>query len=111
MKRTPLTRKVPPQRTEGLRPRSPRTERRYRVRRPLVAKVLHEEPDCQLRLPGCTGRSTCVDEKVSRARWPAGLLVRANLQGSCWPCNQTKEDEPLLALAAGVAGNSWEVPR
>lgn len=68
--------------------------------RKLAAQVVEEEPTCRIRLPGCTGVSTCADHIKSVLVRPDLVLVRSNCQGACRHCNQVK--------AAGDAPNMLE---
>ena len=56
----------------------------------LRARVLREEPCCQLRLPRCTGVSTCVGHTIPLSVNPDLWNVRSNCRGSCESCNRRK---------------------
>lgn len=105
----PIARRSVLRRGGPLRQRSLKTAARYVERRRLVADLLATRPWCELRLPGCTGRAQCVDERTSRARG-GSILDESNLQAACFACNGRKEDEPAEALRLGVAGHSWDRP-
>lgn len=69
---------------EQIDPRETRAWRRLRDR------VVAEEPNCQLRLPGCLGASATADHIVPVVRRPDLALVRSNLRGACHPCNMAR---------------------
>lgn len=64
--------------------------RRTRAWRKLRDQVVAEEPDCQLRLDGCTHTSTTADHVVPFADRPDLAMDRANLRGSCDHCNKSR---------------------
>lgn len=67
----------------------------------LRLRVLAEEPDCQLRLPGCTGKSTTVDHRIPVSVQPALCLIRANCRGACAHCNYSRSSRTLEQARAG----------
>jgi len=69
--------------------------------RRLVAKVLLEEPICWLQLEGCTRVSTTGDHVIPVTVRPELALVRANVHGACWPCNDKRGSLPIEALRLG----------
>lgn len=79
----------------------PRNSRAWRV---LRDKVVAEEPDCRLRLPGvCTSRSTTADHIQTYRDRPDLAMVRANLRGACDPCNRTRGSMPDDLLPSAQA--------
>lgn len=56
----------------------------------LSRQVIREEPDCQVRLPGCTGVSTTADHIVEVDVRPDLALVRGNVRGCCGHCNSSR---------------------
>lgn len=58
-----------------------------RAWRRLRDQVIREEPDCRIRGPKCTGRSTTADHIIPKSIRPDLTMVRANLRGACGPCN------------------------
>jgi 5-methylcytosine-specific restriction protein A len=61
------------------------------------AFVIQQEPDCQLRFPGCTGRSTQVDHILSANDRPDLFLTRSNLRGVCAKCHYRRSAEQSKA--------------
>lgn len=95
-------------RTGRLRPRSKKTEKRYRVRRVLVAELLEQRPWCEIRWDDrCQGRAVDVDEILSRGRG-GDYCDPDNCQTACRPCHDAKHSYPLEAVARKVARHSWE---
>ncbi|NGZ99410.1 HNH endonuclease [Nocardioides sp. W3-2-3] len=79
--------------TGGSQPGDPRKTRQW-VK--LRDQVVAEEPECRLRLPGCTITSTTADHIQPFKTHPQLALVRSNLRGACETCNKkrgTKADE------------------
>jgi len=68
--------------------------------RALRDRVVHEEPVCKLRYPGCTIVSTTADHIIPRAVRPDLTYERRNLRGSCGPCNGRRGDGSPRRLAA-----------
>lgn len=67
--------------------------------RRLRARVIEEEPYCQLGFPGiCTVVSTTGDHIVPVRRDPSLALVRSNVRGSCKECNEMRRTIPDAAL-------------
>ena len=58
--------------------------------RRMRARVLREEPYCQVRLEGCTRVSTTVDHIIPKALRPDLVMSRENCRGSCRNCNLKK---------------------
>lgn len=73
------------------------SSRRWRV---LRDRVVREEPLCQLQLSCCTGRSTTADHIIPVRNRPDLKHVRANLRGSCQPCNMRRGSRPLSEVRA-----------
>ncbi len=63
-----------------------------RAWRTLRAKVLREQPTCQIRGPGCTRISDTVDHIVPRSIRPELAMTRSNLRGACAHCNYSRGD-------------------
>jgi hypothetical protein len=103
-----LERRKELKRTGRLKFRSPETERKYRVRRVLVAALLEERPRCEIRWDErCQGRATEVDEVLSRGRG-GDYRDPDNCQTACSPCHAAKHNYPLEAVRRKVARNSWD---
>jgi 5-methylcytosine-specific restriction endonuclease McrA len=69
--------------------------------RQMRARVIREEPTCQLRFPGCTWRSAQVDHIVSANDRPDLFLVRSNLRGVCRQCHYKRSAEQARAKRKG----------
>lgn len=76
-----------------------RAWRSSRAWRALSRQVVHEEPTCHLRLPGCTIRSTTADHLVPAAHRPDLFMVRSNLRAACKSCNDLRRATPMNQLA------------
>lgn len=107
-RRTELNRGSQLERKAGLKPRSKKTETRYRVRRVLVAELLDQRPTCEIRWDDrCEGRSVDVDEVLSRGR--GGDYCDAdNCQTTCRPCHEAKHKRSIEAVQRKVSRNSWD---
>lgn len=79
----------------------PRSTRAWRK---LRDQVVAEEPECRLRLEGiCTGASTTADHIKHVKTHPQLAMARANLRGSCGPCNRARSAKSDDQLAVGTA--------
>src|SRR3990167_8287524 len=90
MKRSaPLRRVTGLSRSTALRPRSKRVAKVYRdVRVPLVRRLLAERPVCEARFSLiCTGRSTAIHERLSRAGG-GSITDEANCLAVCFECHR-----------------------
>lgn len=104
----PLKRGIGLVRNAGLKARSKKTEKRYRVRRVLVADLLAERPWCEIRWDDrCDGRSVDVDEILSRGRG-GDYCDPDNCQTACRPCHEAKHKYSNEAVRRGVSRNSWD---
>ena len=65
----------------------------------MVARVVREEPICQLRLDGCTIRSTTADHIIPRKYRPDLSMIRQNLRGACQGCNRRRGTRTSAQLA------------
>jgi 5-methylcytosine-specific restriction endonuclease McrA len=72
-------------------PPDPRKTRQWLA---LRDRVVAEEPECRLRLPGCTITSTTADHIQPYKTHPALALERSNLRGSCETCNKRRGAKP-----------------
>lgn len=61
----------------------------------IVNQTIREEPNCQLKLPGCTGKSQTANHKIPRSK--GGPDTRANTEGACHHCNRqlSNNDHPI----------------
>jgi 5-methylcytosine-specific restriction endonuclease McrA len=65
--------------------------------RKLRARVIQQEPICQLGLPGCTHYSKQVDHILSANDRPDLFLTRSNLRGVCASCHHRRSAEQSKA--------------
>lgn len=106
-RRSELNREGELKRAGRLRPRSKKTEAKYRIRRVLVAELLEERPWCEIRWDArCQRRAVDVDEILSRGRG-GDYCDPDNCQTTCRPCHEAKHDYPIEAVTRKVARNSW----
>ncbi len=98
MKRSPLSRRTPLQRTGRLPFRSRKMHAAYVQRRKLVAALLEERPWCEIRWDnGCTGRAVDVDEILGRGVG-GDMLDPAACQTTCRHCHDMKQQNPEEAV-------------
>jgi hypothetical protein len=71
-------------RGKKLRPRSPKTARKYVTRRAIVAELFAEPSICEV--PWCTNQATDPHEPLTRARG-GDILDRDNIRRVCHPHN------------------------
>lgn len=98
-----------------MRYRSPKKEAEYRLRRPLVARLLEERPLCE----ACPvfavhdekttyRRNAAVDvHELIRRSQGGSILDDANLMCVCRPCHTRIGNNPQLAFDLGLAKHSW----
>ena len=99
-----------------MRHRSLKKEAEYRLRRPLVARLLEERPLCE----ACQvfaehdekntyrrNASMDVHELVRRSQG-GSILDEANLMCVCRPCHTRIGNNPQLAFDLGLSKHSWE---
>jgi hypothetical protein len=88
-----------------LKIRSEKQERKYEVRRPLVARLLAERPWCEIRWDAkCWRRATEVHEPGMRSRG-ADICDEAACVTGCHYCHGMVHDHPAEATRRG-----WLVP-
>jgi 5-methylcytosine-specific restriction endonuclease McrA len=99
-----------------MRYRSPKKEAEYRLRRPLVARLLEERPLCEAcpvfaehdgKLVYTRNRSVDVHELVRRSQG-GSILDESNLMCICRPCHTRIGNNPQLAFDLGLARHSWD---
>jgi 5-methylcytosine-specific restriction endonuclease McrA len=99
-----------------MRYRSPKKEAEYRLRRPLVARLLEERPLCEAcpvfaehdgKLVYTRNRSVDVHELVRRSQG-GSILDESNLMCVCRPCHTRIGNNPQLAFDLGLARHSWD---
>ena len=101
--KTGLTAKTP------LKPRSKRMAKIYEERRPLVEKLLKQNPRCQIIWDSeCTSLS--VDVHEIKARSAGGKIVgnESNYLTACRYCHMMATDHPKEAHERGFVKWSWE---
>jgi len=99
-----------------MRYRSPKKEAEYRLRRPLVARLLEERPLCE----ACPvfaehdekpvyrrNASMDVHELVRRSQG-GSILDESNLMCVCRPCHTRIGNNPQLAFDLGLAKHGYE---
>lgn len=99
-----------------MRYRSPKKEAEYRLRRPLVARLLEERPLCE----ACPvfaehdekpvyrrNASMDVHELVRRSQG-GSILDEDNLMCVCRPCHTRIGNNPQLAFDLGLAKHGYE---
>lgn len=99
-----------------MRRRSAKKEAEYALRRPLVKRLLEENPFCQ----ACPVFAAH-DEKVTYRRNPSrdihelkrrsqggSILDENNCIAVCRPCHQRIGNHPQLAFDLGLAKHGWE---
>jgi 5-methylcytosine-specific restriction endonuclease McrA len=74
--------------------KAPADPRKTRQWVKLRDQVVLEEPECRLRLPGCTITSTTADHIQPFKTHPELGLERSNLRGACQPCNKKRGAKP-----------------
>ena len=77
-----------------------------RLYRKIVKEMIEENPSCEIKAPGCTGRAEGLQHKVKRSS--KNLLNRKNLLRSCNNCNTWIENNPLEAIAMGVSVSKFK---
>jgi hypothetical protein len=69
--------------------------------RKLVKVMLKENDQCEVKLPGCTGKAQGLHHIVKRNK--KNMCDRNNLLRACNSCNSYIENHPLEALEMGVS--------
>jgi 5-methylcytosine-specific restriction endonuclease McrA len=99
-----------------MRHRSRKKEAEYKLRRPLVARLLEERPMCEAcpvfaehdeLVVYSRNRGQDVHELVRRSQG-GSILDEANLMVVCRPCHQRIGNYPQLAFDLGLAKHGWE---
>lgn len=101
-----------------MRHRSAKKEAEYRLRRPLVARLLSERPWCEACpvFAAHDGKATYarrpsvdVHELVRRSQG-GSILDEENLMCVCRDCHRRIGNHPQLAFDLGLARRGWERP-
>lgn len=104
-RKTPMERGVSQLKQTPLRQRSKKQEAKYRIRRPLVARLLAERPVCER----ChSARSTDVHEPRMRSRG-ADITDPRQCVCLCRDCHNWTHANPAEATTEGWLVPSWEV--
>lgn len=99
-----------------MRKRSAKKEAEYKLRRPLVQRLLAERPYCEAcpvfaAHDGKTmyrrQRSMDIHEIIRRSQG-GSILDEENLLAVCRPCHQRIGNHPALAFELGLAKRGWE---
>jgi len=99
-----------------VRYRSQKKEEEYKIRRPLVARLLNEKPLCE----ACPvfaehdkksvyrrNKSSDIHEIIRRSQG-GSILDEKNLLAVCRPCHNRIGNNPQLAFDLGLAKHGWE---
>jgi 5-methylcytosine-specific restriction endonuclease McrA len=99
-----------------MRHRSNKKEAEYRLRRPLVEKLLEEKPYCEAcpvfaehdeKTTYVRQRSQDIHEIVRRSQG-GSILDENNLLAVCRKCHTRIGNYPQLSFELGLAKHSWE---
>lgn len=99
-----------------MRRRSKKTEEIYKLRRPLVEKLLQERQWCEAcpvfaehdgKVSYVRNKSQDIHELVRRSQG-GSILDEENLLAVCRRCHQRIGNSPALAFELGLAKHSWE---
>jgi 5-methylcytosine-specific restriction endonuclease McrA len=99
-----------------MRHRSKKKEEEYRLRRPLVKRLLEENPWCQAcpvfarhddKVTYIRRQSVDIHEIVRRSQG-GSILDESNLMAVCRPCHQRIGNYPQLAFDLGLAKHAWD---
>lgn len=99
-----------------MRRRSKKMEEQYRLRRPLVERLLTERPWCEAcpvfaehdgKAVYARKRSQDIHEIVRRSQG-GSILDESNLLAVCRPCHSRIGNNPALAFDLGLARHGWE---
>lgn len=99
-----------------MRHRSNKKEAEYRLRRPLVEKLLEEKPYCEAcpvfaehdkKTTYTRQRSQDIHEIVRRSQG-GSILDESNLLAVCRNCHTRIGNYPQLSFELGLAKHSWE---
>jgi len=96
--------------------RSKKMEERYKLRRPLVERLLAERPWCEAcpvfaehdeKVTYARRQSQDIHEIVRRSQG-GSILDEENLLAVCRPCHSRIGNYPALAFELGLARHGWE---
>lgn len=111
LKRTPLKNS-----SKKINHRSKKTEEKYKLRRPLVEKLLGERPWCQAcpifaehdGLVAYQQRPSVDVHEVVRRSQGGSILDESNLMCVCRQCHSRIGNEPALAFSLGLAKHAYD---
>lgn len=98
-----------------MRRRSKKKEAEYRIRRPLVARLLEERPYCEAcpvfarydqKMTYHRNPSQDIHEIIRRSQG-GSILDEENLLAVCRPCHNRIGAYPALAFELGLAKEGW----
>lgn len=102
---TGLATTTPLERQKRIKPRSEKQQRKYKIRGPLVARLLAERPWCEIRWDAkCWRRATEVHEPGMRSRG-ADICNEDECVTGCHYCHRMAHDHPAEATKRG-----WLIP-
>lgn len=99
-----------------VRYRSKKKEAEYKLRRPLVERLLKERPHCEAcpvfavhdqKTVYRRNMSQDIHEIIRRSQG-GSILDEANLLAVCRPCHMRIGNHPALAFELGLARHGWE---
>lgn len=99
-----------------MRHRSKKKEAEYRLRRPLVARLLEERPWCEAcpvfaehdgKTIYARQRSVDIHELVRRSQG-GSILDEENLMAVCRGCHNRIGNHPSLAFELGLSKHAWK---
>ena len=99
-----------------MRYRSAKKEAEYRLRRPLVKKLLEQYPYCQAckvfaehdgKVVFSQNQSVDIHELVRRSQG-GSILDESNLMAVCRPCHNRIGRYPQLAFDLGLSRHHWD---
>lgn len=99
-----------------MRRRSKKMEEQYKLRRPLVERLLTERPWCEAcpvfaehdgKAVYARKQSQDIHEIVRRSQG-GSILDESNLLAVCRPCHSRIGNNPALAFDLGLARHGWE---
>jgi 5-methylcytosine-specific restriction endonuclease McrA len=99
-----------------MRYRSKKKEAEYRLRRPLVERLLQERPMCEAcpifaahdaKITYRRQQSVDIHELVRRSQG-GSILDEENLMAVCRSCHSRIGNHPALAFELGLAKHGWE---
>lgn len=99
-----------------MRHRSKKKEAEYELRRPLVEKLLGDNPYCQAcgvfakhdgKMTYLQNRSVDIHELVRRSQG-GSILDESNLLAVCRPCHNRIGRYPQLAFDLGLSRHRWD---